>query len=164
MQSVPMKPTAEKLRGLLSYDPATGEFKWIVRRSGTWPGRVAGSPNASGHKQIRIDGVKHYTAHLAWLYMTGEWPSKIIDHKNRNSGDDRWANLRPCSRGENATNSVRPRGINNLPRGVHKVSSGYQARISIDGSRRHIGFFSTPEEAHSAYINASSFRAEFLPA
>jgi len=155
--------TSARLRELLKYDPATGQWEWIVRRSGTWPGRKAGTPNGEGRIQIRIDGTKHYSARLAWLYMTGEWPADDIDHKNRINNDDRWENLRPASRSQNCTNVIRQPGIHGLPRGVHKVGRGFQARISIDRKRINLGFFYTPDEAHKAYLKASEFRAEFLP-
>ena len=155
--------TAARLRELLSYDPSTGKWMWIVRRSGPWPGREAGSPNATGHIQIKIDGIAYYAARLAVLYMTGAWPVSEVDHINRIPADNRWLNLREATRSQNATNSTHWLSKHDLPRGVHKVNRGYQARISVDGTRRHIGFYPTPEEAHAAYLKASEFRMEFMP-
>jgi HNH endonuclease len=157
--------TCERLRELLDYDPSTGKWIWKIRRQGVWPGRYAGTPVQDGRFQIRIDRIKYYSAPLAWLYMTGEWPPETVDHINRICTDDRWENLRLATRSENATNSNRWERlkVSSLPRGVHKVNNGYQARISVNCERKHIGFFKTPEEAHAAYLKASEFRAEFLP-
>jgi hypothetical protein len=155
--------TSTKLRELLKYDPATGQWEWLVRRSGTWPGRKAGTPNGEGRIQIRIDGTKYYAARLAWLYMTGEWPTEVVDHINRVNNDDRWENLREASLSQNATNSDHWVSKHGLPRGVHKVGRGFQSRISVDGKRVNLGFFTSPDEAHKAYLKASEFRAEFLP-
>lgn len=156
--------TAERLRQILAYDPATGLWAWKARRSGIRPGQRAGTPNGEGRIQIRIDGVKRYAAPLAWLYMTGEWPSEMVDHINRNNADDRWANLRLATRGENCTNRffLKPKRPD-LPRGVTVHPGGYAAKISVDGKRRHLGLFATPEEASEAYLAASRFRARFLP-
>lgn len=157
-------PSAEYVRKLLRYDPLSGLWTWQVRRSGVCLGQRAGTPNAEGRIQIRIDGVKHYSARLAWLYMTGEWPVDVVDHKNRINNDDRWENLRPATRSENCVNAVRQRPKRpDLPLGVTAHPGGYAAKISLNGTRKHLGLFKTPEEAGAAYLAASSFRAAFIP-
>ena len=76
---------AHRLREILHYDQQTGVFRWKVmlahRRK---PGDVAGSLT-HGYIEIGIDN-RSYRAHrLAWLYVTGEWPSSFIDHRKRSS-------------------------------------------------------------------------------
>lgn len=156
--------TQDDLRNLLCYDPETGEWVWICKRNGVKLGQPAGTPNGEGRVQIRINGIKYYSSRLAWLYMTGKWPTKHTDHINRINSDDRWKNLRLATRGENATNRFykklkRP----DLPRGVTEHPGGYVAKISIYGKRKHLGLFKTPEEAETAYLNASRFRLEYFP-
>jgi hypothetical protein len=49
--------TAERLKELLSYDPASGVFRWKVNRGGTAKAdSVAGSVDANGYIAIQIDG------------------------------------------------------------------------------------------------------------
>lgn len=156
--------TSAELRRILRYNPQTGDFFWIISRNGTRRNGLAGTPNGEGRIQIRINGRKYYAAQLAWLYMTGHWPHKLIDHKNRINNDDRWENLRLANHAENATNIIKKKWKRpDLPRGVTEHPGGYLAKISINGKRKHLGLFSNPRDAELAYLKASEFRAEFLP-
>lgn len=38
-----------------------------------------------------------------------------------------------------------------LPTGISLVAGRYKAQVSIEGRRKHIGYFDTPEAAHEAY-------------
>lgn len=78
--------TAERLRDLFDYDEATGVFTRRFRRGPTSAGKPAGTKNGRGYVQIMVDG-RIYMAHrLAWLHMTGSWPTNQIDHINRMRG------------------------------------------------------------------------------
>ena len=50
--------TAEKLRALISYDPLTGVFKWIVKpaHGPVKAGDIAGVARAAGRRFIKVDG------------------------------------------------------------------------------------------------------------
>ena len=90
--------SANRLRKLLNYAPATGVFRWRVHRGGTVDCVAGGIHPSKGYRQMRID-VKLYRANrLAWLYMTGKWPKLEIGYINRNISDTRWANLRAMTR------------------------------------------------------------------
>ncbi len=152
--------TFQRLKEVLSYDPSTGEFSW----NGTWTGRKNGScgwidPTSQYHC-IAIDR-RTYKAHrLAWLYMTGEWPSSDLDHANGHRLDNRFCNLRIASPKENAQNRKTRRDNVSGYKGVcfrkDRKTLQYQALICIDtGRKKHLGFFETPEEAHAAYAAAA---------
>jgi hypothetical protein len=99
--------TQERLKEILKYSPETGEFVYLAPRkggSGIKSGDIAGDLCTYGYRRIGIDGKRYRACRLAWLYMTGEWPEKHIDHKNGIRSDDRWENLRPASVRENACN------------------------------------------------------------
>ena len=90
----------------LSYNPGTGEVHWtrsplnraVVR------GKRAGTINARGYRVIGLDGVSWFEHRLIWYYMTGEIPEEGIDHRDRNSANNRWKNLRQASQSQNGEN------------------------------------------------------------
>ena len=65
--------TWEALVDVLSYDPATGEFRWVKPGRLGWVGRLAGTVDYSGYRRIEILGRSFYAARLAWLYMKKRW-------------------------------------------------------------------------------------------
>lgn len=89
---------------------------------------------------------------LAWLYVTGEYPSCIVDHVNMVKNDNRYANLRLASKSQNGANS-RARGSSGI-KGAYwsKQIKRWYSRIG----RRYLGTFDTPEQAHEAYVRAAS--------
>lgn len=150
--------TAARLRELLSYDPDTGVFTWLVNR-----GRMAKAGNIAGHRtkdgycHMRIDG-KDYMAHrLAWLYMTGQWPTSTIDHADVDPGNDRWANLREATIGQNLANRRKPPSNTSGFKGVtwHSECRCWMASIKCQRRRFYLGLFDDPREAHAAYVAAA---------
>ncbi|NVM41916.1 HNH endonuclease [Ochrobactrum intermedium] len=150
--------TAEKLRELFLYDPAKGLFTRRTYRSPNAKiGDVAGTPDADGYIQIQIDG-KLYKAHrLAWLYMTGEWPSSGIDHRDTVKSNNAWSNLRPASQAQNAANcgmrSFNTSGFKGVT--FDKKKGRWMAQIQVRGKCVHLGYHATPENAHAAYVEAA---------
>lgn len=89
--------TAERLRELLHYDPETGLFTRQVTtggRYGAQAGAVAGTKHHGGRTLISVESKRHFADRLAFLYMTGEWPTHEVRHANEQPDDDRWSNLR----------------------------------------------------------------------
>lgn len=150
--------TAEGLRRHLSYDPDTGLFTRKVSYGKWLSGSIAGSIDVMGYIKISI---AHYVtrAHrLAWLYVYGEWPKFEIDHINGVRHDNRLANLRDVNRATNTQNTQVSKGqVGYL--GVSKLRNGkFRARITktINGkiTEIHVGTFTTPQDAHQAYVEA----------
>ena len=135
--------SANRLRKLLSYAPATGVFRWRVHRGGARTvGGVAGSIHPQkGYRHISIDGKLYRANRLAWLYMTGKWSKLEIGYINHKNSDTRWANLRamtPSQRGA-STWTRNKLGV----RGVWITKSGkYVARIKVAG-KKSISDYST---------------------
>ncbi|CCJ48937.1 HNH endonuclease [Bordetella parapertussis] len=145
------------LRSLLSYNPESGEFRWLKTNSNaSVAGSVAGrSINSDGYKQIVIAG-RFYKAHrLAWFYVHGEWPNQI-DHINGIRTDNRLSNLRNVSAQHNTHNQRNPHKNNRsgFLGVVARPNGRYQAEIRVNGRKKFIGTFSTPEEASLAYVSA----------
>lgn len=159
--------TADYLRSRMSYDPATGEFTWLLKPVAThqdikwntrYAGTVAGTVSAHhGYRFISID-YRYYRAHrLAWLYVYGEWPVSHIDHDDEDRANNRIANLRPASHAQNLWNRGKAANNRSGCKGVcwDKIRSKWIASIGIDGKVKRLGRFNTKEEAKSAYDAAA---------
>ena len=149
--------TADRLREVLAYDPDTGAFIWQVRTSTrVHVGDVAGRSDPLGYRKIKVDGREYLAHRLAFLAMTGEWPVAEVDHRDGDPANNRWRNLRPATRSQNAANTGLRRA-KDLPKGVsYRASSGrYLAQIVTRRETRYLGSFATPEEAHRAYLYAA---------
>ena len=149
--------TKSDLESVLTYDPDTGVFRWKVSLRGpVRAGMVAGRPKPNGYLSIKIRQVDYYAHRLAYLYMTGEWPSRQIDHVNRTRSDNRWSNLRPATvnqqRGNTKMQSRNSAGMKGVS--LHRKSGLWRARVST----KTIGYYKRPEDAAAAYQKAAQER------
>lgn len=152
--------TQHRLRELLHYDHETGVFTWLVATNGRRRvGERAGHTNPYGYVRIKVDRVLYSAHRLAWLWMTGAWPTEEqIDHRNGVRSDNRWVNLREVSRSINLQNRRTP-NRKNISTGLLGVSQrnsgqGFQARIRFENKEKRLGTFPTAELAHQAYLAA----------
>lgn len=76
-------------------------------------------------------------------------PNQIVDHINRDTLDNRKANLRFVTPTESMFNTVCPNKTGY--KGVRRYSRGYWAEIGSGKSKRSLGCFNTPEEAAVAF-------------
>lgn len=146
--------TFEQLRERLHYNPDTGVFTYVKRSGKKRPGEIAGVRGSGGYNIIGVQWKRYRAARLAWLWMTGEWPDRHVDHKDLDKGNDAWSNLRLATRSQNHANCrVRKNNIVGV-KGVGITGSGkFAAHITINRRKRHLGSFDTPEEAHCAYMH-----------
>lgn len=153
-----MELTANRLREILHYNSETGVFTWIKAPKGRKSGDIAGT-KCRGYIRIGIDK-KLYAAHrLAWMYKNGIFPCGEIDHINRNRSDNRFLNLRECTRSINCINKSHPVGCSGIT-GVYQVkkTGRWAAVIQTNGNRARLGTFLTKDEAKSAYEKADAAR------
>lgn len=146
----------EVLRGLLRYDPETGELFWKVDRRGFCKaGDPAGCAVADGRVVVKVLGSIFKRARLAWVLHHGVWPSGVIDHWDTDPSNDRIANLRDIPRGWNQQNQ---RDANCRSRsgllGVRPAGDRFQAQIKVQKKSVYLGTFDTAEAAHEAYVKA----------
>ena len=159
--------THDRLRELLKYDPETGQFTWLVSTA-EFVGKIAGFPKRDRAYWLIQIGPKRYRAHrLAWFYMTGEWPKDLIDHRDGDGLNNRWANLREADSSKNTQNSRRRSDNRSGLKGVNFVArlNKWKSRVSLNGKRIYLGSFATPEAAHAAYAaKAIELHGEFARA
>jgi len=154
-------PTHQRVKALLDYDPATGVFTWreTVRGRNTVAGAVAGCVSQkTGYRSVGIDGGKQRANRLAWFWMTGQWPERLVDHENGVKNDDRWDNLRHATKGQNNSNSrLKSNNRSGYKGVVYRKSMGkWTAQITVKRMHKHLGTFDTPEAAHAAYVSAAN--------
>jgi len=158
--------TPDRLKAFLRYDAFTGNWTWLVQpRKGINIGDVAGRLNAThGRWEVGIDGRRYSASRLAWFYMTGAWPEREVDHKDANSLNNKWKNLRIATRGQNEANKGLTRRNTSGFKGVSWDRSRqlWKAQIGCGGRPRLIGRFKSPEEAHAAYaVELQRFYGQF---
>lgn len=150
----------DELLRILAYDPCTGVFVWKIHAGrSAKPGCLAGSPNDCGYLFITYKRIKYRAHRLAWFYMTGDWPSQIIDHRDLNRGNNSFLNLRianivqnNCNRLALASNKLGVKGVSVDPR---RGAKPFRACISIADKTKHLGYFATVEHAADAYAKAA---------
>lgn len=156
--------TQRILKRFLEYDPETGHFVWKSRGVARWDTAHAGmraghiwlSKDKYPYRVIKLLGWPFKEHRLAWLYMSGRWPTNLIDHRDCDGTNNKWKNLREASLTDNCANkkisSINKSGF----KGVTLTPGGrFRATIRRDGKQRHIGTYETAEEANAAYYAAA---------
>lgn len=151
--------TQERLKELLNYDPETGVFTRLIRSSNRGKvGDVAGSMNGNGYLAANIDRSSYKMHRVAFLYMTGAWPVKEVDHINGIRHDNKWNNLRQVTRAQNLQNQHGAKVCSSTGYLGVKPCPGrlgfFLAQINTNKKRTHLGTFPSPELAHEAYLIA----------
>jgi hypothetical protein len=137
-----MKLTQGRLKEVMSYEPNTGVFLWLIdRTNGVKAGDIVGCIESKGYKVTSIDGEAHKLHRLAFFYMTGEMPFLDVDHINGITSDNRWGNLRLVSVSENGKNRRLDKRSTSGISGVYHHRSGWVARINSNGVRHRIGVY-----------------------
>lgn len=161
LRAAPRPPTPEnaEIANHVAYDPATGEFTWRRDRSTrVRAGSRAGSVwrrKGDARYVIRFDNRGYQGNRVAWLIMTGEWPVHQIDHRDGDSLNNAWDNLRQATHSQNCANARRRRDNTSGFKGVCARPSGkFASRIQHGGRRLNLGLFDTAEDAHAAYVSA----------
>lgn len=145
----------KELREHMLYDSEAGTFSRAKAVSNAKVGDVMGCINTDGYRVIQVCGFRYKAHQFAWLYMTGIWPNREIDHRNRVKDDNRWGNLRLSNRLLNLQNQGRAHSNNLLGfLGVSKNHKGFKATINASKKKHYLGTYKTPELAHEAYLDA----------
>lgn len=163
---MPKTVDIDLLRTLVSYDPLTGKFVWLVRSDDSfgplcavraWNAKYAGKPaftnlNKKGYFYSSIFNVKLLAHRVGWALHYGKWPEGHLDHDDRNQQHNWIANLKPSTPAENNKNrnlqSNNTSGINGVTWNAR--TKAWRAQIQVNGKNRIIGTFPTRELAKAA--------------
>ena len=138
----------ELLQTMTHYNPKSGKFRWRrgYGQNASHKNKKAsekfGYVGTSGKWIVGMMGVKFLVGHLAWLYVTGEWPKKNIVFKNGDRTDMRFDNLEDKYPGKG---KVKKKG--NVSPGISFYDGRWHVRKYLGGKRIHVGAFHTVELA-----------------
>lgn len=157
--------TQDTLKEEIRYNPDTGVFTWLKKRPGRFMEKPAGSWTRGDYVRIRLFGTLYLAHQLAWLYMTGSFPTVHIDHSNMDRQDNRWTNLRLASKAENMRNTGLRKDNRSGYKGVsfYRQTGQWQAHTTFNGKQVALGFFDNKESAAEAFQKfASENYGEFM--
>lgn len=160
------EPPAIRIDGSLAFIPLTKGYTAVVDASDVpivagsiWHAveekRAGGSLYTVYARRCRRDG--HALMHRLLLDAPR---GALVDHLNGDGLDNRRStNLRTATSVENSTNKTAPRRKTAGPVGAYPLKSGrWKAAITVGGQYRHLGYFSSVEEASAAYEEAATSR------
>ena len=138
--------TQTELKALYDYNPETGIL--TSKRYGK-PVGVKTTKGCGLHTRF---GRIH---RLIYVWMTGEdLGDDVIDHINGDPFDNRWENLRRCTRQQNQMNRKRNNNNTSGMKGVSWIwrSMKWRATIGFMGAIVYLGEYDTADEAYDVYL------------
>ena len=107
---------------------------------------------------IAITGKQYNLHRLAYYYITGIDPTeKEVDHKNGNSLDNRFENLRLATGADNIKNQKKRKTNTSGFKGVSwdKKNKKWRARIQVNNKLIHLGCYNNKFYAALVYARAA---------
>jgi hypothetical protein len=149
------RPSIERVRAVLAYEPETGVLRWLVARGKRPIGAPAGYVVNGTYAKISLFGKELYAHVVAWALFTGEWPDGPIDHRNLNYSDNRAENLREATYSLNRVNTRKPSTNTSGLKGATwcKRTRKWLSSTKIKGRTKFLGYHETKELAHAAYVD-----------
>jgi hypothetical protein len=165
------RPAPNLVRELLDYDPETGALRWKQRDpsffnptrthsaehvaakwNGKWAGKLAfTSIGDGGYRAGNILGYSTRARRVIWAWMTGEWPTGEIDHRDGDKLNNRWLNFRDVSTKVNSQNaSIGSRNTSGAVGVYRHPTATWIAMIGVDGRSIYLGAFKTFDAARAA--------------
>src|SRR5882672_32427 len=124
------KITAEYLRKNCTYNKRTGILKWKKAAPERRESLVIGCLHPAGYLVTAMRR-RHYRVHrLIWLYVTGAWPKKHIDHEDGNRANNKWKNIRDATPSLNGANQRLSKNNKTGFKGVHARKNLFVAQIT----------------------------------
>lgn len=138
------------------------DFKKIDEFKGTWYAWWEKNTNSYYVVGNSVENGKRITVRMHRFIMDAP-KNMVVDHKNRNTLDNKRGNLRILTREQNQQN-LKPQKSNFLGiRGVawEERSKSYKVTVKVDGKSKFIGRFKSLEEAAESAKNTRKKYMEF---
>lgn len=148
--------SAANVHDIFTYDNGLLRWKSGLPGKNHIAGAIAGSINEDGYVVVETAGKSIGVHRVVWLMHHDQWPQGEIDHCNGVRADNRIQNLRDVIHRLNTENRKKA-GVHSKSGllGVEQIGKQkYRARIRSQGRLHELGTFSSPHEAHNAYIFA----------
>lgn len=146
--------TQEDIKELFVYCPNTGALTRRKAYGSINIGDPVGYKNKRGYVVVSIKQKKYYAHRIAWIHVTGSWPTDQIDHINHNRSDNRFVNLREATNLENHKNKTLSKRNTSGILGVYFHKGKWVAAICINTVQTGIGRFASKDEAIQARKDA----------
>jgi len=111
-----------------------------------------------GYYRVNLNRKLYYLHRLlAQAFIPNPENKPEVDHIDGNPQNNCLSNLRWCTHAENMRNRKKHRNNTSDYTGVYfdKAAGKWKAYISIDGKKKHLGYFHTKEEAAAVYEEAA---------
>jgi hypothetical protein len=133
------------------YEPMDGTLRYKKPLQKCVKGGVAGVADIKGYKRVSVLSKKFLVHRVIYFLNAGTWP-KEVDHIDRDKTNNKFENLRPCTRSQNRFNtSGENKGVSWYAR--HRK---WQATITLNGKQKHLGYFENKEDAKLCYNSAAT--------
>lgn len=129
------------------------DYDWICKFTWTIAGKKQRQGKYARTVIYRLDGSREevYMHRMIMKATRGT----LVDHLNMNGLDNRKSNLRLCTTAQNSMNRKVPKSNRSGYKGVYYRSDNqtnpYDAKITFNGKRIHIGCYRTAKDASDAY-------------
>lgn len=156
-----MAITHAELKHHFRYHPRTGTWERLRQcgsmKPGTKVGFIVRDREGRLYNFLTFRGARYKMSRLAFFYMRGEWPVGVVDHKDGDTLNDRWRNLRDCDPERNNWNKGTYSNNKSGFKGVNwcKARSCWIARIRVKSKRHFLGYFDDPATAGLVYKAAA---------
>jgi hypothetical protein len=133
------------LKAIVSKEDAdeVNQYKWSASANGY---AVRATPRSEGKETVYMH-----------RQLLGAPEEMDVDHINGNKLDNRRTNLRLCTTSQNMGNSKTRVNSQSGLKGVYfyQRDNNWQAQITHEGKKHHLGYFDTAQEAAEAYDKAA---------
>ena len=154
MYHTPKLPSNEELSLLrnLQIDVQKGK----VYKEGREFGHI---DSGNGYFKLYLGKRRVKRANVVWWAATGQWPTKMLDHKNTDRTDDSFDNLRYCTNSQNSINTPGgmksrkgyPKGVSYNPTASGGKNKPFVVWLVRKGRKLYLGRYSDAGVAGKVY-------------